>query len=214
MSAVTVFVTVLAFFSASASAAVPFCGPGSGSGHCDGPAGLAADWETGHIYVVDHGGQRINIFDSNGTFLYSIGSSDPTWVAVDNNAASASHHDFYVTGGNLEARKFKAPGEFVKSFGGEGKGACQLMSTQDPIAVGPGGTVYVADSYDKDGLGELHIFVNRIQKFNPEGECIGEVKLFEAENQTVRDLAVDSAGNIYVSVAGAGGAIRKYSPSG
>ena len=111
--------------------------------------------------MVDQGNKRINVFESDGTFLSSFGSAQlksPTWVAVDNNAASASHHDVYVAADDFEVQKFKASGEFVKSFGGEGEGACQLMSTQDPIAVGPGGVVNVADSYDKDGAGALHIF--------------------------------------------------------
>jgi len=213
--------TILLFIASAlsatnASAAIPFCLPGSGSGQCNGSKGLATDWETGHVYVVDRGNHRINVFESDGTALPSIGAAqliEPTWVAVDNDGASASHHDIYVTDG-LEVKKFKASGEFVKSFGGEGEGVCKLMSTQDPIAVGSDGTVYVADSYDKDGAGGLHIFVNRVQKFDPDGACIGEVKLFEGENETIRDLAVDSNGNFYVSVAGGGGIIRKYSPTG
>ena len=132
--------TLLAL-TASASAAIPFCPPGSGAGQCKSPKGLATDWETGHVYVVDQGNKRINVFESDGTFLSSFGSAQlksPTWVAVDNDKASASHHDVYVAADDFEVRKFKASGEFVKSFGGEGEGPCQLMSTQDPIAVGPG----------------------------------------------------------------------------
>jgi hypothetical protein len=206
----------LAFSSWSASAAIPFCpSPGSGPGQCNGPKGLATDWETGRVYVVDSGNHRINVFDSDGNFLSSFGGApqliEPTWIAVDNDAASSSQHDIYVTDG-FEIKKFKPSGEFVKSFGGEGP--CKLMGTQDPIAVGPGGTVDVADRYDKDGGGELHVFVNRVQQFDPEGKCLGEVKLFEGENETIRDLAVDSSGNFYVSVAEAGGFIRKYSPAG
>ena len=204
-------------FATSAQAAIPFCPPGSAAGQCKSPKGLATDRETGHVYVVDQGNKRIDVFESDGTFLYSFGSAQlksPTWVAVDNDAASSSHHDVYVAADDFEVQKFKASGEFVGSFGGEGEGTCKLMSTQDPVAVGPGGVVDVADSYDKDGEGPLHVFVNRVQQFDPEGKCLGEVKLFEGENETVRDLAVDSTGNFYVSVAGARGVIRKYGPAG
>jgi hypothetical protein len=158
---------------------------------------------------VDRGNQRINVFEADGTFLFSVAVPEPTWVAVDNNAASASHHDFYVAAGNFEVQKFKASGEFVKSFGGKGEGPCQLMRTTDPIAVGPGGVVNVADWYDKDGEGPLQILVNRVQQFDPEGKCLGEVPLFESSD-AVRGLVVDSLGNFYVNAS----SIRKYSPAG
>jgi hypothetical protein len=213
--AATLLVIVSALFSsASASAAIPFCPPGSGPGQCNGPRGLATDWETGHVYVVDRVNDRVNVFDPNGNSLSSFAVSDPTWVAVDNDELSASHHDIYVTTDSLEVKRFKPSGELVKSFGGKGEGVCKLMNMQAPIAVGPAGTIYVADSYDKDGSGELHVFVNRIQKFDPEGGCIGEVLLFEGDNEAARDLAVDSTGDIYVSVEGGGGVIRKYGPTG
>jgi hypothetical protein len=217
LAILTIAMAATLAFTASASADIPFCPPGSGAGQCNNPKGLATDWETGHVYVVDQGNHRINVFESNGTFLSSFGSAQlksPTWVAVDNDKTSASQHDVYVAADDFEVRKFKASGEFVESFGGKGEGACKLMSTQDPIAVGPSGVVNVADSYDKDGEGSLHTFVNRVQQFDSEGKCIGEVKLFEGNDESARDLAVDSAGNFYISVAGAGGVIRKYSSAG
>jgi hypothetical protein len=167
--------------------------------------------------VVDQGNHRINVFKSDGTFLNSFGSAQlkaPTWVAVDNDKASSSQHDVYVSADDFEVQKFTPAGEFLGSFGGEGKGACQLMGTEDPVAVGPKGDVFVADSYDKDGAGELHVFVNRVQRFDSEGKCVSEVPLFEGQSETIRDLAVDSLGDFYVSVAGAGGVIRKYGPAG
>jgi hypothetical protein len=207
---------ILLALATSASATIPFCPPGTGPGQCNSPKGLATDWETGHVYVVDQVNGRINVFESDGTFLSSFGSAQltsPTWVAVDNDVASPSHHDVYVAADNFEVRKFKASGEFVKSFGGEGEGPCQLTSTQDPIAVGPGGVVDVADSYDKDGGGPLHTFVNRIQRFDSEGKCLGEVVLFEGESN-MNGTAVDPLGNIYVIFEGFGGVIRKYGPTG
>jgi hypothetical protein len=215
--ATTLVVIALALSVAGASAAVPFCpSPGSGPGQCNGPKGLATDWETGRVYVVDNGNHRVNVFQSDGTFLSSFGAAElhnPTGVAVDNNETSPSHHNVYVTDG-VEVRKFKASGEFIKSFGGEAP--CELMSTQDPIAVGPGGTVDVADRYDKDGPGPFEVSVNRLLQFDAEGGCLDEVKLFESANEFIRtlDLAVDSLGDLYISVLDGSGLIRKYSPTG
>jgi hypothetical protein len=201
-------------FASSAVAAIPFCLPGEGPGQCKSPKGVATDWETGHVYVVDQGNHRINVFDADGTFLSSFGSAQltaPTQVAVDNDATSPSRHDVYVSADNFEVQKFKASGEFIESFGGEGKGVCQLTHTYDPVAVGPGGAVNVADSYDKDGEGPLHIFVNRIQRFDSEGKCLGEVKLSDGENSGLVSLVVDSLGNFYYVPAAR---ILKYSPAG
>jgi hypothetical protein len=208
-------------FAASAQAAIPFCPPGEGPGQCKSPKGLATDWETSHVYVVDQGNHRINVFESDGNFLNSFGSAqlkEPTWVAVDNDKTSTSQHDVYVSADDYEVQKFTPAGEFLGSFGGEGEGACQLMravSPADPISVGPGGVVNVADSYDEDGAGPLHIFVNRIQQFDGKGNCLGEIELFKDESQngsgTISGLAVDSLGNFYVIV---GAKIRKYSPTG
>jgi hypothetical protein len=203
-----------------AAAAIPFCPAGAGPGQCESPQGVATDWETGRVYVADRGNGRINVFKADGTFLSSFGEAQlasPTWVAVDNDEGSASRHDVYVGTENFEVRKFKASGEFVKSFGGEGTGPCHLMRTDDPIAVGPDGDVNVADTYDKDGEGPLHVFVVRIQRFNSAGECLGEVKLSEEEfpgggQLRISGLVVDAAGDSYVSRTN--GKFVKYGPAG
>jgi hypothetical protein len=208
-------------FAPAAPAAIPFCLSGTGPGQCNSPKGLAADQETGHVYVVDQGNHRINAFESDGTFLFSFGSaqlSEPTWVAVDNDKTSASQHDVYVSADNFEVQKFKASGEFVGSFGGKGEGACQLMRTNDPVAVGPEGDVFVADAYDKDGAGPLHVWVNRVQHFDPEGKCLGEVHLFDgkeiAQGVFVRELAIDSTGTFNVRIENEFPVLRKYSSTG
>src|ERR1700710_3036821 len=206
----------------SAAEIAPFCLPGTQAGKCNGPHGVAADTETGHVYIADTGNNRINVFESDGTFISSFGSagagsgqfSSPRWVAVDNNAASASRHDVYVGTDNFRVQKFKPNGELISAFGKQGTGACKITRASAPVAVGPAGNVYVADSFDKDGAGSGNIFVNRVIVFSPAGACVEEVPLFEGEFQTIEDMAVDSGGHIYVKVEAAGHGIRKYSPSG
>jgi hypothetical protein len=218
--AAVALIGVLVIASASALAAIPFCPSGAGPGQCNGPRGLAADWENGHVYVVDRGNHRINVFEPDGAFLSSFGAtqlakpSDPTWVAVDNNEGSPSHHDIYVTTDSFEVKQFTPSGEFVKALGAKGEGACQFMSTQGPIAIGPSGVIYVADSYDKNGAEPGDLYIARVNVFDPSGSCVKEVPLFEGSNRQIRDMVVDSAGNIYITVAGGGGVIRKYNPAG
>ena len=141
--------------------------------------------------------------------------SNPPWIAVDNDPASPSRHDLYVGTDNFRIQKFNPEGNLLLSFGSEGKGECEFDREIDPIAVGPGGDVYVADAaligeFPSEG------YVNRIERFDSSGNCLGEVKLFEGGESSprIRNFAVDSGGNSYVTVEGAGGVLRKYDPSG
>jgi hypothetical protein len=222
-----------------ASAASTICSSGSAAGQCLQPQGVAVDFETGHLYVADQGNNRIDVFESNGTFLMAFGwgvdtgadefqtcttastcnagiagsgagqFSAPSWIAVDNNVGSASRHDVYIGTDNFHVQKFTPSGEFTAAFGEEGQGPCQFARTDDPIAVGPGGDVYAADAAELTP----NNFSNRIERFDPSGKCLGEVELFQGDFR-IRNLAVDSSGNVYVTVIGAGGELRKYDPSG
>ncbi len=209
-----VVLTLLALGSTASAEIPPFCTPGIGTGHCSGPHGLAVDTEDALVYVADSGNDRVQVFESDGTFVpppISAGQlSKPAWVAVDNAAASPSHHDLYASTEGFVVKKFKPNGEFLESIGEQGNGVCQLERENDPIAVGSDGDLYVADYYELSP----GIFKNRIQRFDPAGSCVKEVVLFEGTDERSFTFAVDSAGNFYVTVTGAGLALRKYSPSG
>ncbi|MGA8365463.1 MAG: hypothetical protein WB709_13235 [Solirubrobacteraceae bacterium] len=99
---------------------------GSGAGQTHTPMGLATDFETGRLYVADEQNNRVDVFNSNGTFAMSFGwgvakgeneletctavsgcragdagegqgqLSGPDSVAVDNDPTSPSFHDIYV----------------------------------------------------------------------------------------------------------------------
>ncbi|HEX4670282.1 MAG TPA: NHL repeat-containing protein [Solirubrobacterales bacterium] len=230
-------------FISAASADITIGQPGEGAGQTKNPQGLATDFETGRLYVADRDNNRVDVFEANGTFVMAFGwgvdteaaefqtcttasgcnagiagsgagqFNHPTSVAVDNDASSASRHSVYVGTENFRVQKFKATGGFVEAFGGQGTGPCQFSRIKDPIAVGPGGEVDVADSYDKDGEGPLEVFVSRIVRFDAAGKCLSEVPLFEG-NEAINEFAVDSAGDFYVTVERGGGLVRKYDPSG
>ncbi len=214
---------LLAVFASSAAADVQVCTPGGTVGHCSSPRGVAVDFETGSLYVADNGNDRIDVFKSNGKESgtpASFPAADPVWIAVDNAAPSPSHHDVYLSSG-FTVKKFTPSGTPAGEFGEQGDGTpegCQLEREDDPIAVGPGGVVYLADSYNTTpGEPEsTSIWANRLIKFDSEGNCIGTVALFvESHRAFINALAVDSTGAIYVIVEGAGAvAIRKYDPSG
>jgi hypothetical protein len=226
MLLVGAFVSSFSMLSQPASAAIPFCLPGSSSGHCNGPKGIAVETETGDVYVADSGNKRIDVFDSGGTTLNSFGapqSTNPIRIAVDNSAASPTRNDVYVGNVNNETEDFEVTrygpsGAFLNAIGSTGSGTCQFGHTTqgvtDSIAVGPEGDLYVADRLEAGG-GEN--YKTRIEHFEADGTCIGEVTLFEGHQLAVQALALDSSGALYVAIeggAGEGGVIRKYSPAG
>jgi hypothetical protein len=214
---------------ATACADVQVCTLGSVAGQCKSPHGLATDFETGLLYVADTGNNRIDVFKNEGTEQGTPSSfggvSEPQWVAVDNVPTSASQHDVYVPTSNFTVKKFSPSGTLVDEFGEKGDGTpegCQIERANspgvsplsDPIAVGPNGDVYLADSY-LTGTGQN--FASRIIKFDAAGNCIGTVSLFEEQNQMIIGLAVDSTGAIYVmpsNTFGRGPTIRQYSGAG
>jgi NHL repeat len=230
-------------FAPTASAELSICTPGTAAGQCSSPQGVATDFETGRLYVADRGNNRIDVFESDGTFVMAFGwgvdtgaselqtcttastcqagtagsgagqFSSPSWIAVDNDPSSISQHAVYVGTDSFRVQKFSPTGEFVEALGEKGKGPCQFESTSDSIAAGPEGNLYVADSYEEGAPN----FRNRIIVFDASGNCqAGEEidPLFEGQFQTIRNFAVDSGGNFYVTVQGDGGVIRKYGPSG
>jgi hypothetical protein len=149
--------------------------------------------------------------------------SSPEGVAVDNDPASVSRGDVYVLDrGNHRIEKFGTSGEFILTFGGEvdkstGADLCTAASGElcgegvpgpgpgqfeglgaRALAVGPGGDVYVGD-------------LERVQRFGLTGVLQAEVPL--AGIGVVEELAVDSAGALYVRGSEPGG-VHKFSPSG
>ncbi len=176
-------VAILAVPSA-ASAQAGFCSLGSGSGKCEKPEGLAVDRETGHLYIADRGNNRIDVFESNGTFLFAFGwgvadgatnalqsctatcfkgiagagagqFSGPSFVAVDNGAGSPSHHDIYVgEQPNRRVQKFDPEGHFLLTFG---KGVNAGTSGKPNLCTkaGPPGDVCGAGSAGS-GAGEFN----------------------------------------------------------
>jgi hypothetical protein len=221
-----------ALFTPAAQADTTICAPGSGAGQCNAPSGLATDFETGRLYVADQGNNRVDAFEADGTFVMAFGwgvdtgaakfeictspstcqagragsgagqFAHPEWVAVDNDEGSASRHDLYVGTDNFHVQKFEPNGTFVKAFGTKGTGECQINSESDPIAVGPDGDIYVAEEGSSS---------SRVERFDLEGNCLGEVSIVTGASLAVKALGVDSEGNLYMT---GGPKVRKYNPAG
>lgn len=134
---------------------------GSGEGEFNLPHGIARDSQ-GRVYVCDRSNSRIQVFDAKGAFISQwkgkhIGR--PYGVAVDR-----EDHVFLIDGGEPSVKasergkvvELDRDGKVLDTFGSAGKGPGKFQTGHD-IAVGPDGSVYVADS----GGARVHKFARK-----------------------------------------------------
>ena len=191
------------------------------------PSGLAVD-AAGTLYVADDGFDRIQKFDSQGNEAGSwgtLGTGDeqfvqPTDVAIDN-AGFVYVTNLYPGGtapddrGLAEVKKFTRSGGFVTKWGTpcqpdfpphltlypcntDYPGAQELGDGQftrpGSVDVDDQGNVYVADGTFYNGD-----FRTRVQIFNASNYSFAsKIANAVAETSEIGDIALDSAGNIYV----------------
>lgn len=112
-------------------------------------------------------------------------------------------------GPNPVIRKVSPSGTELRTWGSRGSGPGQFESP-DAIAVGPDGSVFVADSHD-----------DRIQKFSSDGTYLAQwVSQWPGYPwgdgpEYIFGMATDAAGNLYVPhLGGYSPSIHKYSTSG
>ncbi|MGC1166595.1 MAG: hypothetical protein WA862_10845 [Solirubrobacterales bacterium] len=128
--------------SIAAEADTSFCTIGSGAGQCEEPRGVAVAPSTGHVYVADRDNNRIDVFDSTGSFLFAFGwgVADGTSAQLQTCAATcfkglegggageflkpasiavdpAAPNDVYVFE-QSRVQKFSPSGEFIAAWGG------------------------------------------------------------------------------------------------
>jgi DNA-binding beta-propeller fold protein YncE len=139
----------------------------------------------------------------------------PWSIAIDNDPTSASYRSVYVGTDNFRVQKFDRQGNLLLVFGSQGGAPGQFRSARNPIAIGPGGTVYVADSPSP----ETGVLEHRIDSFSPSGALVGSCQVpalvppLPSQPQPFRALAIDISGDAYVAY-GVGFGIFKYDLTG
>lgn len=136
---------------------------GAADGQFNFPHDVAVD-KTGRVYVADFNNNRIQVFNSSGTFLRKwgvFGSGDSRFTASPQFANPIGVEadmcgDIFVTDfNNRRIQKFTNNGTFITTWGWLGSGNGQFNNPVG-IAVDAKGRVFVAD---RDN--------NRIQRFSP-----------------------------------------------
>ena len=123
---------------------------GSGDGMFKLPYGVAVS-DGGKIVVVDHGNHRVQVFDSNGTFLRSFGHKGENAGELDNPTGIAIDKDgniFISDWGNHRVQIFSWEGRHLGSFGGKGSLDSHLSGPWG-LSLDSTGNIIVADTGNK-----------------------------------------------------------------
>lgn len=132
---------------------------GTGPGEFNDPAALAFA-PNGDLYVVDQKNNRIQRFDSEGTFLSMFGGPGRGEGEFDNAigiAVDAAGNIYVADWGNHRIQKFDPAGNFQTMWGNRGSDPGQFIGPVG-VALDGNGNVYVADQFN-----------NRVQKFDSNG---------------------------------------------
>ena len=184
---------------------------GTGAGEMEGAKGIAVD-EAGNVWALDWSNRRVQKFTPGGEFLLMIGGEVNKTAVAKREAQEANAEPVTVTEAE-ENLCTAASGDLCgEGVVGTGAGQFGFFGENDPLAVGPDGTVYVGD-------------VDRVQKFDEAGAFKGEIPLPGAGR--TGSLSVTPEGRIYLiswdvkeKVGGAGNfespsqVVREIGPAG
>jgi len=192
---------------------------GTGDGQFIAPLGVAVN-SAGQVYVIDFGyslspnpNHRIEKFDANGNFLAqwgSYGSGDGQFTYPFGVAVDSSGKVYVADTGNVRIQKFDANGAFLSKFD------LSNNAIAFDVAVSPAGNIYFCGQIgtsDADGnpivnaVGVLDANGNLIDSWGGQGSDDGQFNSFTF------GIALDSAGNVYVSDTG-NNRIQKFDASG
>lgn len=172
---------------------------GDKAGSADGeflPAGdSAVDLVSGKVYVTDTGNQRVQIFDSDGTFFskFSVVRPGDTTTSVLGIALNPTNHTVYVTDiTNNRTQEFASDGTFIRQWGTTGTVNGQFRHPNS-VAVDNSGFVYVADTLN-----------HRIQKFDSSGHFVtmwGVLGSTPGKFNQPTGVEIDSRGDVLVADA-------------
>jgi uncharacterized protein (TIGR03663 family) len=166
-----------------------------GDGQFQEPWGIAVA-EDGRVYVADTWNHRVQVFDSNGTFLNKWGAygqtSDESWLLYGPRdiAVDGQGRVFVTDTGNKRIMVYDRDGNYLAQWGSEG---ITPGSFSEPVGidVDAEGNIYVADTWNQ-----------RIQVFGSDFAYLYEWPVDAWYGQSVVNkpyLAVDDAGRVYVT---------------
>ncbi len=174
---------------------------GTGDGEFAQPGAIAIN-SAGDIYVADSEEDVIKIYNPDGTFNFSFGSSGsgdgefnfPTSIAINETAEEIIISDLQLIqdmyGGEIEGARIQVldmNGVFKRSFGEYGVGE-GLMAKPMGVTVDSEGRIYVTDSYQ-------HI----VHVFDSNGTFLGTVYNLDNPMRTPLSIAIGNSNRLFIA---------------
>lgn len=172
---------------------------GSGPGQFDNLRHVVVDDALRYIYAADSNNNRIQKFDIHGNFVKSFGKIGnksgefnlPTTIVLD------SKGYLYVSErGNERVQKFDTEGNSLLMWGSNGTGVYQFCHMEH-LGIDKFDNIYVNDPQTDPGCSQEAA----IKKFDSKGKFITKI-LIPGKDPDPEHLALDSDGNVYVSLRG------------
>ena len=163
------------------------------------PGGMAIDQENRFLYVVDTGGDVVDVFDADSyKLLRKIGTpgkkhllTDPGNFALPTNVAVDKEGNVFVTDTlNNRIEIFDADGKFIRTFGKNGDGPGQFARPKG-IAIDRDGHIWVVDAVQQ-----------RVQVFDNAGRLLiyfGQPGDWPGQFSAPYDIAIDAKSNLVVT---------------
>jgi sugar lactone lactonase YvrE len=174
----------------------PACTAGSGNGQFNQPSGASVD-SSGNVWVDDTNNNRIQEFNSSGSFVLTFGTACghscsngqfnlPNGIGVD-----GSGNVWVSDTGNARVQEFNGSGSFITTFGSSGSGNGQFGAAS-PVGIAiNGGNIWVVDKAN-----------NRVQQFNSSGvyqSQFGSAGAGNGQFNLPHSIAIDSSGKLWVT---------------
>jgi DNA-binding beta-propeller fold protein YncE len=170
-----------------------FGGPGTGDGQLNEPRGLAVNEETGDVYVVDDGNNRVEVFSATGIFEGQFDGSGTFEMKGKVETGTAAG------GGGLPGEI--PTGKFSRPEGIAVDNSCYL---HEPEPLTEASTPVTCKEFDPSN-GDVYVIDHQhrvIDKFSSTGAYIGQVPRGpEAEGApsfALEGIAVDTRGELWV----------------
>jgi tripartite motif-containing protein 71 len=182
--------------------------PGAGQLQVSNPESVAVD-SSGNVYIADSGNYRIEVINSSGYYVRSIGGgygsppSDGQFTMTVGVAVDSTGNVYVSDAFGDRVQKFNSQGTYVSKLASVGSGNGQV-NLPFGIAVDKADNLYIAD------LGN-----SRIDKFDSAGNFLGSFGGAGVGNGTFGypvDVAVDASGNV-VTTDVANNLIQEFAPT-
>src|SRR4051812_19276575 len=144
LSAAALSLLAPAAASADLSLVTQWGSSGAGNGQFNVPNGVAAD-AAGNVYAVDGNGDRVEKFDSNGTFLLAFGGPG-TFNGPGHLGLDPQGNPLVVDEGNYRVVRYSPDGTQLTQYGAFGQNPGQFKSNPKGAATDAAENVYAIDS--------------------------------------------------------------------